>query len=342
MTTPNEGVNDTGFSRDEATNAFLSQWADADKPSDSGKGGTPNDIHEDDEEDATDLDLFGDEDSDEDTDGSAEADADQSNAEEDEEEDDSSLEATDDHKVSVTVDGETKTVSVRELKRLFGQEAALTRKSQEVAAARKAAEQDGEKFIVASQRLMEKAEARFAPFENIDWLVAQQRLTPDEFAALRREAKEAYEEIQFIRNETDSVLSNLQATKAQERAEAAKEAIKVLERDIPGWNRELYTKVCNYAVENGMEAADVSAIIEPTAIKLIHKAMRYDELKAKAKQKKTTPQGSPKRVVKSSNQPSGRIGKNNKGSDAIAQLRRSGSRDDAANAFMARWSSDND
>ncbi|MGE8142281.1 hypothetical protein ACQKOE_09925 [Novosphingobium sp. NPDC080210] len=339
MTTPNEGVNDTGFSRDEATNAFLNQWADADKPSDSGKGGTPNDIPEDDEEDATDLDLFGDEDSEEDTDESTEADADQSDAED---EDDSSLEATDDHKVSVTVDGETKTVSVKELKRLFGQEAALTRKSQEVAAARKAAEQDGEKFIIASQRLMEKAEARFAPFENIDWLVAQQRLTPDEFAALRREAKDAYDEIQFIRNETESVLSNIQTVKAQERAEAAKESIKVLERDIPGWNRELYNKVCNYAVQSGMEPQIVSTIIEPTAIKLIHKAMRYDELKAKAKQKKTTPQGSPKRVVKSSNQPSGRIGKSNKGSDAIAQLRRSGSRDDAANAFMARWSSDND
>lgn len=338
MTTPNEGVNDTG-TLSEATNAFLNQWADADKPSDNGKGGTPNDIPEDDEEDATDLDLFGDEDSDEDTDDSAEADADQTDAEDD---NDTYLEATDDHKVTVTVDGETETVSVKELKRLFGQEAALTRKSQEVAAARKAAEQDGEKFIVTTQRLLEKAEARFAPFENIDWLVAQQRLTPDEFAALRREAKDAYDEIQFIRNETDSVLSELEVQKSRMRTEAAREAIKVLERDIPGWNRELYSKVCNYAVENGMEPQVVSSIVEPTAIKLIHKAMRYDELKAKAKQKKTTPQGAPKRVVKSSNQPSGRIGKNNKGSDAIAQLRRSGSRDDAANAFMARWSSDND
>lgn len=339
MTTPTEGVNDTGFSRDEASNAFLSQWADAEKLSDTGKGGTPNDIPEDDEDDATDLDLFGDEDSDDATDESNEAPSDQSDADDDS---DDAPEATDDHKVSVTVDGETKTVSVKELKRLFGQEAALTRKSQEVANARKAAEQDGERFIVATQRLIEKAQARFAPFENIDWLVAQQRLTPDEFSALRTEAREAYEEIQFLNNETESVLSQVQTVKQAERAEAAKEAIKVLERDIPGWNREVYSKVCNYAVENGMEANVVSNIIEPSALKLLHKAMRFDELKAKAKQKKTVAKGSPKRVVKSSNQPTGRIGKNNTGNDALVQLRRSGSRDDAANAFLARWSSDND
>ena len=58
--------------------------------------------------------------------------------------------------------------------------------------------------------------------------------------------------------------------------------VKVLERDIPNWNNELYNKVRSYAVAEGMEKTIVDQIVDPVAIKLIHKSRLYD-LKQKRK-----------------------------------------------------------
>lgn len=128
---PNPGIS----TDDDAISSLVNRWADAeDQPSDTDEGETTESADESDEDDATDLDL---------SEPNDDEDADEGEDSEDEEADPASTkEAKDDHLVTVTVDGETKTVPVKDLKRLFGQEAALTRKSQEVAAARKATEQE--------------------------------------------------------------------------------------------------------------------------------------------------------------------------------------------------------
>ena len=120
---------DTGFTRQEAESAFLEKWKeDAEKPSKPSKGA------KEDEEDETPPDS-----SDDDTEELYEED-DSEDAEDQSDDDADETIAGDTAKVKVTVDGEEKTVSVKDLKRLFGQEASLTRKSQEVAAKRKEAE----------------------------------------------------------------------------------------------------------------------------------------------------------------------------------------------------------
>lgn len=332
----NEAVNDEDYGDDAAVEAFLNRWKDADdndQPSDKGTGENSKNVHEDDEDDATDLDVLEDE-RDEDADADAEGD-------EDNEDDsgDAKPEASDDHVVSVTVDGETKQVPVKELKRLFGQEAALTRKSQEVSAARKAAESDAERYMLAAGKLLEKAESRFAPFAKIDWLVAQTRLSPEDFAALRAEAKDAFDDLNFLKAETDEVLAHVHQTRQASFAEAAKESIKVLEAEVPGWNREVYDKVRSFAVSNGMDAEVVNSIIDPAALKMFHMAMRLSELKEKARAKKaSTPKAAPKRVVRTSND-APRGGKMaDKGAEAANRLRKTGRDEDAVAALMARWS----
>jgi len=337
MTTlANEAVNDThDYSDDAAVEAFLNRWADADDTDQSSNTGEGENSENHDEDDATDLDLSEDE-----SEEGAEADADGADEAEDGEDEGSPVkEAGDDHLVTVTVDGETKRVPVKDLKRLFGQEASLTRKSQEVAAARKAAEQDGERYVLAAGKLIQKAEARFAPFAKIDWMVAQQRLTPDEFSALRTEAKEALEDLNFLKAEADEVLGQAQTARQASFAEAAKESIKVLEAEVPGWNREVYDKVRAFAVSTGMDANVVNTIIDPAALKMFHMAMRLSELKAKAKAKKATaPKATaPKRVVKASTNSAGKIGRIDKAGDAVARLRKSGSDEDAVAALMSRW-----
>lgn len=343
MTTPTEGVNDTSFTEDEAISNLMSRWQDADKPSDdTDKGNTSGDTVDEnldhgDEDDATELALLEAEESDENTDEDEGSDTDQSDV------DESTLEAGDDHRVSLTVDGETKTVTVKELKRLFGQEASLTRKSQEVAAARKAADAEGERYIAAMQRQIEKAEGRFAPFAKIDWMVAQQRLTPAEFSAMREEAREAHEELSFLKQEADEVLGGLLKDRQAQAVEAAKAAITVLERDIPGWNREVYEQVRDHAVSNGMEAAAFNNIVDPSAIKMMHDAMKYRQLKEKAAAKRSKPKAAPKKVVRPASKAAGNIASGDKASEAKARLRKTGSTEDAVAALMAGWAdSDND
>lgn len=340
MTTLNTGVNenDSGLTEDAATEAFLARWTDAAKqPSDTNEGDHSEDAPQNsgsDEDEATMLALAADEDSDGDEDDQS------TDADEDNDDQNAANVASDDHKVEITVDGEVQTVTVGALKRLYGQEASLTRKSQEVAEARKAAEAEGERYIVAAQRMLSKAEERFAPFAKIDWMVAQQRLTPDEFSALREEARAAYQELEFLKADTEEVLTAVQQQRQQQLAEAAKETVATLERDIPGWNREVYDQVRQNAVETGMDIEVVNSIVDPAAIKLMHDAMRYRQLKAKAAQKKTTAPAAAKKVVKPSGKTPGAMGMRSKAEDARARLSKTGKEDDAVAALLAGWEAD--
>jgi hypothetical protein len=340
MTTLDESVT-TEVSLTDATDLFLNRWADADdRPSDTDKG-EPSPTKKKDEDEATvpakgeeqntddeDLNLEDDE-----SDDTAQTDGDDDNSD-----DKDAPEATDDHKVLVTVDGETKSVTVKELKRLYGQEASLTRKSQEVAQARKDADTSGERFAIATQRLLDKATERFKPFEGIDWMVAQQRLTPEEFGALREEARESFTQVQFLQSEADEVLKAVKEQAQGDFVKRAREAVEVLERDIPGWDKNVYQSVCEHAVSEGMDAEVVFGLTDPSAIKMLHNSMRYAALKAKAAQKKSQPTANaPKRVVKPSTSKSSVLGSDQKSTDGLKKLSQSGSRDDAVAAFMDGW-----
>src|SRR3546814_256559 len=80
----------------------------------------------------------------------------------------------DDAVVKVVVDGEETEVTVGSLKRLAGQEAALTRKSQEV-------EVVGGRAALMIQGAIEVVLEELAPYKDIDWLTLRDKMEPDEF-----------------------------------------------------------------------------------------------------------------------------------------------------------------
>jgi len=341
MTTTHSGVDSeaTALSTDEATEALLSRWTDAAKPSDrDGGANTPDprdetsrdEVEEEDNESDDDLDLDTDEEQDDDEQDEGDEADDQEADEADE-----PTEASDDAVVRIKVDGEDRTVPVKDLKRLFGQEQALTRKSQEVAQARKAAESEGERFTVAAGKLMERAQERFKPYANIDWQIAAKTLDNDEFVALRQEAQAAYEDLKFLNEELEGAHKATQEARIAEVHEAAKEAVAVLERDIPGWDQKIYNEVIDYAVSNGLDRAAVSQVVEPNLIKLIHKAKAFDEAKARAAAKRKAIPAS-KRTMKSKTRPQRPLGKLGDQA-AIQRLSKTGSADDAVAALLARW-----
>lgn len=331
MTTIQQDV-DTQALDFDASNAFLEKWKDAEEPSGQSEGAeetedAPESVEESEitnENEETEEDI---EELEEDL---------QDDQDEDETEALDVGYATDEAKVKVTVDGQELEASVKDLKRLYGQEASLTRKSQELASHRKQVEEKSTQYEAALETLQKRAEERYKPYAEIDFLVAAKTLEADELAALRETASKAYEDYKFLTEELQSVKERKEAEEQKVYAEKAQETIKVLsdpEQGIPNWGPDLYNDIRQFATSSGMEVDQFNRITEPSLLKMLWKAMRYDKAK-KVSTKKIN--RAPKKVLKST-APSEARSKSPKGATAVAKLRQTGERDDAVSAFLARW-----
>lgn len=326
------------LNEDDAAAAFLSKWSEEDPekaseaPEEDEKSEeTPAEEPEDEAEEAVEDEEESEEDPQEDSDEETETE------DEEEESDEPKAVLEDDAVVKVKVDGEELEVSVKDLKRLYGQEAALTRKSQEAAAKRKEAEAAAMKASATLQKMYEKASAKWEPYSKIDYLVASKQLDADQFAALRAEAQAAYEDFRFISEEADAFVKQTQAQQQAQLQEAAKEAVKELREKIPNWSPALYDQLREYAISTGMDSEVVNNLVDPVAIQLIHKARMYDESKKIVTKKKNVTQ---KKVVKSTVASNPKGMKGDATGKAKKSLQTSGSVDDAANLFLSRWADD--
>lgn len=246
--------------------------------------------------------------------------------------------AADDHEVEIAVDGETRRVPVKDLKRLFGQEAALTRKSQEVADARKQAETVGARYNTGLTKMLERAEARWKPYAEIDFLVAQQNLQPEEFRQLRAAAADAFKDVQFFKQELDGHTQELTKEHQTKFNTAAQECIQVLtdpEKGIKGWDQKMYNDLREFSAKNGFSEQLFNTVTNPAVFKIMHMAHQYAQAQTVATTKLAK---APKNVVgKTKTNGTGTTPKSIQSRQAMEKLRTSGSTDDAADAFMARW-----
>lgn len=313
------------LSEDDAVAAFLSKLEAAEKPA----------------EDEEDKKKAPEADSDEtDEDDTEEAAKDEDADEEDEDEEPSTREASDDDKVSIKVGDEVKNVTVKELKRLFGQEAALTRKSQEVAEARKAAEQGYAVVDGAYARLKQQAQARLEPFMKMDFLTLGKTLPPDRVEALRNEARAAAEHYKFINEEVAQFAKQAEAVQAEIKLSEARQAAAFLREAIPDYSIDTHRAMRDFAVENGLSVSEFDGLTHGPALALIHKAMKATrevaEARAKIEKLRSKLAKAPKNVNPAGKDNTGSEGKN----AALSRLRKSGSEDDAIAAFTAMLTRD--
>lgn len=314
---------------DDASNALLQGWEDGE--------GLSEDLDEEQTEEVS-----------EETEEPAEVDEEEheevEESEEDPEEDDPEyVELDDDFVIEVMADGEAKQASLKDLKRLYGQEASLTRKSQEVSEKRKAAEAAIANADYSYRQLLERAQARVKPYQEVDMLVASRQMSPDDFAAFREQAKAAEEDLKFLQQEANQFYENAQKQMAEQRQNAAQECVKVLQDKLPDWGDELYNSIRAYAVAQGLNQQEVDQYVDPNVLILLNKARLYDEGKtvAQAKKKsakvirtnqnKTVLQGrkTPKRVDNQQD----RIQRSN---EAVRNLT-SNDPHDLAEAMLIRW-----
>jgi hypothetical protein len=87
--------------------------------------------------------------------------------------------------------------------------------------------------------------------------------------------------LQAVAQEQHKIATQRQQEMQESMQKQAREAIDALQRDIPGWSNELYGKVLKTGKDQyGFKAEEVNAITDPRAIKVLHDAMKYQELKA--------------------------------------------------------------
>src|SRR5690348_14337033 len=157
----------------DAADALLGRWQDAgqlsnpeDEEGDSHQSETDDgdedetDQTEENVEDQEDQDESSDEGDDDETDDDGDEDEESSDDDDDDEdEDDGSEKLLEnlDTKVKIKIGDEERTVSVKDLTRLYGQEAALTKKSQEVSELRKKTEDEGTRYVAASEAMLKRA-----------------------------------------------------------------------------------------------------------------------------------------------------------------------------------------
>jgi uncharacterized coiled-coil protein SlyX len=230
----------------------------------------------------------GDEDSNADE-GEESDDVDESDEDEDEDDGEKPSEsklADPDSEVEITVDGKATRVPVKDLVRLAGQEKALTQKSQALAEQRKITDRNGLLAMQTLQRQIERAHKRADQFKDVDLALAATQLSPEDYKALKEEMTAARSDVEFFENEAGNLLTTYDTNKKATLKAQAVEAVRAITDEtsrfhIKDWNDTVYNEVLTYGVGQGLDRDGLKELVDPAAIKLIHKAMLFDRAKAK-------------------------------------------------------------
>jgi hypothetical protein len=244
----------------------------------------------------------------------------------------------------VKVGDEEEEVAIKDLKRLYGQEKALTQKSQAVADLRKKLDTQGATYLAQTNALLERAKERLKPYQQLDFLALSrdQNISNEELTALRQEAQKAAEDVVFLTTEANNFMAAVQQQRHSTIVETAKASIAELsdpKTGIKGFNEKMYDDIRSFAGKLGAPAEVVNNLVDAWAIRLIHKAMQFEKGAQAARSKTKVVNKGPKRVVKTTSSPSSNPGvQQTKAKQAMKTLRKTGTVDAAANAFLARMS----
>jgi hypothetical protein len=244
--------------------------------------------------------------------------------------------------VKIKVGDETHEVKVTDLKRLWGQEASLTRNSQEVAEQRKAVDADRAKNIAAYDVMLKRATERANEYRALPWtqLMKDPNVPADQLQALQAEAQKALDDETFIKSELDGFMTKVSEEQKAERVKSAQTCIKTLTNPespmhIKGWNEAVYNDLRAFGTEMGFHQDTVNSLTDPAAFKILHMAMQFKRGSTKVVTQKVNK--TPTKIVKNSAAaPAARSSsKTVTTKSAVAKARKTGSLEDAANAFLA-------
>jgi len=253
---------------------------------------------------------------------------------------------SDDVFVKIKVGDQELEIPVKDLKRLHGQEAALTRKGQEVAEQRKSVETQRTVYAAKLDGMLKKATAVADQYRQVNFmaLMKDPNVTPDMLNALQTEARQAFEQETYLKSDLKEFTDGVQKERQDSLRATASETVKTLSDEtsplhIEGWGQKTYDEIRQFAIANGIPSDDVNQLVSAPAIKIIHMAMMFKKGASKVTTKVVN--NTPKKIIKQSSrnlQP--------KSSKPVAQqqkamkaLQEHGSQENATNAFLSNWQS---
>ena len=115
--------------------------------------------------------------------------------------------------------------------------------------------------------------------KNVDWndLANNNQFEYVRLSNRRDQISQALQAISAKQQETRTKAETDQRQLAQE---TARKTWATLESEIPGWSNDVYQAALKASETLGYTAAETGAWLDPRAIKLMHKAYLYDQLKA--------------------------------------------------------------
>lgn len=248
--------------------------------------------------------------------------------------------AEDDGLHTVTVDGEEVTVPYDELVRGYSRQADYTRKTQAVAAK--------EKEIAAVRA---QYDAKLAAVEELlaghaqepDWADLRERSTPEEFADTYAQWSIQKANREKVQAERARLRAEREAEQQQEVQALAQREAELLLQKMPTWKDAAVRtadmgKLVQYAQSSlNVSAQELAGIVDHRVILALHKAMRYDEMTAKAKTAKSAPVAAPRSVkpsVPRTAPTAPETTSKRQREELLARQRRSGSIQDTAAVFF--------
>lgn len=241
--------------------------------------------------------------------------------------------------VKIKVGDEELEVPVKDLKRLHGQEAALTRKSQEVAAVRKAVEDKQTAYATKLDNMVKRASAKADEFRKLNFftLAKNPNITAEQLDILQDEARKAFEEETYLKGDLKEFVTGVQKEQQETLKTRASEAVKTLSDTtspyhIEGWSQKSYNELLKFGIDHGISAEVVNGIVDAPIFKMLHMAMLYK----KGSSAVTKPvDKTAKRIVKTTRTAVQKPQVAVKKTEALKEQRKHGNLDNTANAFLA-------
>jgi hypothetical protein len=273
--------------KSKADNLDTQGVADADDEEDEGAAVGDTEDLEDDEESEEESEDDEEEDSEED-------DADDETDDEDDDEEEEEEESEEDDFFEVRVAGETRKVSLDQLKENFSKGEDYTRKTQhaaearreadaELEAARKARNEYGERLDVLGTALAE------AMPQEPDWEQLR-RDKPQDYLMQRADWQARQDKLQKVAEERARVAQEQEQDSLRERQKLMTAEAERLVEAIPEWKDEEVAKAETASLREegllrGFTAEELDAVVDHRAVMLLRDAMRYRELTTKGKKK---------------------------------------------------------
>jgi hypothetical protein len=225
-------------------------------------------------------------------------------------------EASDDFEI-LEINGEQYQVP-KELKDGYLRQQDYTRKTQELATEKQTIQEqrqavEAERQAFQNQVMQQQQhfqlyaqvaaiDSQIAQYMNVDW---QQLVDADPVEAMKldrslRELKESRQAMVQQVIQTQQQMDYQKQYQYQQMVEAGK---KQLTEKIPNWNQETAKQLRDYGTQIGFTADEMSTVIDPRHVEVLHKAFLYDQLQSGKPETLKKVANAPKTLQKGAQQP---------------------------------------